>query len=109
MYLSPLYPGSLRVMILKASRSNGRVAGCSCSRLREIYCVCFASEQTSHSILSGARLSFSSSSAPLMCLGSCSIALGPVWPSILYHFVAIAPTGLRAILLGWCLLNEKVD
>ena len=32
-YLSPLYPGSPRVIILNATRLNGRVAGNSCSRL----------------------------------------------------------------------------
>ena len=107
MYLSPLYPGSLRLMILNASRSNGRVAGYSCSRLREICYVCFANEQTSHSILSGARLPVSS--APLTCLGSCSIASGPASPSILCHLVAVAPTGLRGIRLGWNPPVEKVD
>jgi hypothetical protein len=72
--------------------------------------VYFANKQASHSILSGARLVVNSvSSAPLTCLGSCLIALGPAWLSILYHFVAIAPTGLRAILLSRCLLIKKVD
>jgi hypothetical protein len=78
MYLSPLYPSSLRVIILNASRLNGRVAGNSCSHLREICCVCFANKQASHSILSGARSVVNSvSSAPLMCLGSYLIAVGP--------------------------------
>ena len=55
----------------------------------------FANKQTLYSILSGACLSISSlSSAPLMCLKSCLIALGPAWLSILCHFVAIAPTSL---------------
>jgi len=63
--------------------------------------VCFANKQTSHSILSGARSSISSSSsAPLTCLGSYSIASGPAWPSILCYFIAVAPTSLRAILLS---------
>jgi len=78
MYLSPLYPGSLRVMISNATRLNGRVAGNSYSRLQEICCVCFDIKQTSHLILSGARSSISSSSsAPLTYLGSYLIALGP--------------------------------
>ena len=100
-YLSPLYPSSLRVIILNATRLNGRVAGNSCSRLREIYYICFANKQTLHLILSGARLLISSSSStPSTCLGSCLIALGPAWLSILCHFVAVAPTSLRAILLS---------
>ena len=69
--------------------------------------MCFNIKQTSHSILRSARLSFSS--ALLTYLGSYLIALGPAWPSILYHFVAVAPTGLRAILLSWCLLIKKVN
>jgi hypothetical protein len=78
MYLSPLYPSSPRVIILNATRSNSRVAGNSCSRLREICYVCFANKQTLYSILSGARLSISSSSStPLTYLGSYSIASGP--------------------------------
>jgi len=60
--------------------------------------VCFANKQVSHSILSGARLSVSS--APITCLGSCAIALGPIWPRILCHLVAVAPIGLRAIRLS---------
>ena len=72
--------------------------------------MCFAIKQVSHSIFSGAYLLVNSvSSAPLTCLGSCSIASDPAWPSILCHFVAVAPTGLRAIRLGWNLLVEKVD
>ena len=63
--------------------------------------MCFANKQTSHSILSGARSLISSlSSAPSTCLESCLIASGPAWLSILCHFVAMAPTGLRAILLS---------
>jgi len=63
--------------------------------------VCFANEQTSHLILSGTRSLISSlSSAPLTCLGSYLIASGPTWPSILCHFIAVAPTNLRAILLS---------
>jgi len=63
--------------------------------------VCFTNKQVSHLILSGARLVVNSvSSAPLTCLGSCLIALGPAWPSILCYFIAVAPTSLRAILLG---------
>ena len=57
--------------------------------------MCFANKQTLHLILSGARPS--ASSALLTCLGSYLIALGPIWPSILCHLVAIAPTGLQAI------------
>jgi len=58
--------------------------------------VCFANKQTLHLILSGARSSISSlSSALLTYLGSCLIALGPIWPRILCHFIAVAPTGLR--------------
>jgi hypothetical protein len=109
-YLSLLYPSSLRVIILNTTRSNSRVAGNSCSHLREICCVCFANKQTSYLILSGARLLISSSSStPSTCLGSYSIALGPVWPSILCYFIAVAPIGLRAILLGWNLPVKKVD
>ena len=67
--------------------------------------MCFDIEQTSHLILRDARSSFSS--APLTCLGSYLIALGPAWPSILCHFVAVAPTGLRAVRLGWYLLEVK--
>jgi hypothetical protein len=79
MYLSPLYPSSLRVMILNATRLNGRVAGNLCSRLREICCVCFTNKQTLHLILSGACLLISSLiSALLTYLGSCLIALGPI-------------------------------
>ena len=101
MYLSPLYPSSPRVIILNTTRSNGQVARNSCSRLQEIYCVCFANKQTLYLILSGACLSISSSSSTLStCLGSCLIALGPAWPSILCYFVAVAPIGLRAILLS---------
>ena len=63
--------------------------------------MCFANKQTLYLILSGARLLISSlSSAPLTCLGSYLIASGPTWPSILCHFVAMAPISLRAILLG---------
>jgi len=60
--------------------------------------MCFNIKQTLHSILSGARLVVNSvSSAPLTCLESCLIVLGPIWPSILYYFIAVAPTSLRAI------------
>jgi len=74
--------------------------------------VCFANKQTLHLILSGACLlvSNSVSSALITCLGSCAIALGPTWPSILCHLVAVAPIGLRAMRLGWYLLEvENVD
>jgi hypothetical protein len=57
--------------------------------------MCFTNKQISHSILSGAYSL--ASSAPLMCLGSYLIALGPTWPRILYHLVAVAPTSLWAI------------
>ena len=41
--------------------------------------MCFANKQTLYLILSGARLSISSSSSALLtCLGSCLIALGPI-------------------------------
>jgi len=101
MYLLPLYPGSLRVIILNASRSNGRVARNSYSCLREICCVCFANKQALHSILSGARSVVNLvSSVLLICLGSCLIAAGPAWPRILCHFIAVAPTNLRAMRLG---------
>ena len=60
--------------------------------------MCFANKQTSHLILSGARSLVSS--APLTCLESFLIALGPAWLSILCHLVAKAPTGLRAMRLG---------
>ena len=42
--------------------------------------MCFANKQTSHSILSGARLLVlnSVSSAPIICLGSYAIVLGPI-------------------------------
>ena len=71
--------------------------------------MCFANKQTSHLILSGACLLVlnSVSSAPIMCLGSCAIALGPVWLSILCHLIAVAPIGLRAMRLGWYLLEVK--
>jgi len=61
--------------------------------------MCFASKQTLHLILSGAHslVLNSVSSAPITCLGSCVIALGPIWPSILYHLIAIAPISLWAI------------
>jgi len=64
--------------------------------------VCFANKQTSHLILSGARLLVlnSVSSALITCLGSYAIALGPAWPSILCYLVAVAPIGLRAIWLS---------
>jgi hypothetical protein len=63
--------------------------------------MCFANKQVSHSILSGARLVVNLvSSTPLTYLGSCLIASGPAWLSILYYFIAVAPTSLRAILLG---------
>ena len=63
--------------------------------------MCFANKQTSHLILSGARLLISSlSSMLLIYLGSYLIALDPIWLSILYYFIAIAPTSLRAILLS---------
>ena len=73
--------------------------------------MCFATEQVSHSILSGARSVVNSvRSAPSTCLGSCSIASGPAWPRILCHFVAVAPIGLQAIQLIWCLFEvENVD
>jgi len=67
--------------------------------------VCFTNKQTLHSILSGTRSS--ASSAPLTYLESCLIASGPAWPSILCHLVAVAPTGLRAIRLGWNLLEVR--
>ena len=57
--------------------------------------MCFANKQTSHLILSGARSSIRSlSSTLLIYLGSCPIALGPAWPSILCYFIAMAPTSL---------------
>jgi len=61
--------------------------------------MCFTNKQTLHSILSGARLlvSNSVSSTLITCLGSCTIALGPIWPSILCHLIVVAPIGLRAI------------
>jgi len=63
--------------------------------------VCFANKQVSHLILSGAYLVVNSvSSAPMTCLGSCLIVLGPVWLSILCHLVAVAPIGLRAMRLS---------
>ena len=63
--------------------------------------MCFANKQTLYLILSGARLLIRSlSSAPLTYLESYPIALGPTWPSILYHFVAVALTSLWAILLS---------
>jgi hypothetical protein len=63
--------------------------------------VCFANKQTLYLILSGACLLISSLSSTLLaCLGSYLIALGPVWLSILYYFIAIALTGLWAILLS---------
>jgi len=64
--------------------------------------VCFANKQTLYSILSGARLLVlnSVSFTPIICLGSCIIALGPAWLSILCHLIAMAPIGLRAIRLS---------
>jgi len=64
--------------------------------------VCFANKQTLHSILSGARslVLNSVSSAPMTCLESYAIVLGPAWPSILCHLIAVAPIGLRAIWLS---------
>ena len=61
--------------------------------------MCFANKQTLHLILSGARLLVLNlvSSAPMTYLGSYAIALGPIWPSILYYLVAVAPIGLWAI------------
>jgi len=58
--------------------------------------VCFANKQTSYSILSGACLlvSNSVSSAPITCLRSYAIVLGPIWLSILCYLVAIALIGL---------------
>ena len=71
--------------------------------------MCFANKQTSHLILSGARLVVVNlvNSAPLTCLGSCLIALGPTWPRILCYFVAMALTSLWAIRLGWNLLEVE--
>ena len=108
-YLLPLYPSTLRQMILNASRLNSRVARNSCSHLREIYCVCFASKQTLHSILSGARslVLNSVSSTPITCFRSCAIALGPIWPRILCRLIAVALTSLQAIQLGQYLLEVK--
>ena len=101
MYLSPLYPSPLRLIISNANYLNGQVARNSYCRLREICCVCFDIEQVLHLILSGARSSANSVSfAPLTYLKSCSIASGPAWPSILCHFKAMALTSLRAIWLG---------
>jgi len=57
--------------------------------------MCFANKQVLYLILSGAHLLVSS--APIICLGSCAIALGPIWPRILCYFVAVAPIGLQAI------------
>jgi len=63
--------------------------------------MCFANKQVSYSILSGTYLVVNSvSSAPLTCLGSYLIALGPAWPSILCHLIAMAPTSLWAMRLG---------
>jgi len=61
--------------------------------------VCFTNKQTLYLILSGAYLLVlnSVSSTPITCLGSCVIALGPIWPSILCHLIAVAPIGLWAI------------
>jgi len=59
--------------------------------------ICLYSQQ----ILSGAYLVVNLVSSTLLtCLGSYLIALGPIWPRILYHFIAIALTSLRAILLS---------
>jgi len=60
--------------------------------------VYFANKQTLHLTLNGARLLVSS--APLIYLGSCLIALGPAWLRILCHLVAKALTSLWAIRLG---------
>jgi len=64
--------------------------------------VYFASKQTLYLILSGARslVLNSVSSAPMTCLGSYAIALGPVWPRILCYLVAVAPIGLQAMRLS---------
>ena len=61
--------------------------------------MCFASKQTLYSILSGAYLLVlnSVSSILITCLGSYTIALGPIWPSILCYLVAVALIGLWAI------------
>jgi len=71
--------------------------------------VCFTSKQTLYSILSGARLlvSNSVSSAPIICLGSCAIALGPIWPRILCHLIAVAPISLRAFSLAKIFLLRR--
>ena len=70
----------------------------------------FAIKQTSYLILSGAYLLVKLvSSVLLMCFRSCLIASGLVWPSILCHFMAVALTGLWAILLSWNLLLEVVN
>ena len=85
----------MRLIISNANHLNGQVAGNSYYRLQEIYCVCFAIKQTSHSIFSGAySLVNSVSSAPMTCFGSCAIASGLAWPSILCHSVAVALIGL---------------
>jgi len=64
--------------------------------------MCFTNKQTLYLILSGAYLLVLNlvSSAPITYLGSCVIALGPTYPSILYHLVAVALIGLWAIWLS---------
>ena len=101
----------MRLIISNANHLNSQVAGNSCSRLQEICCVCFAIKQTLHSIFSGAHLLISSVSfTPMMCFGSCVIALGLAWPSILCYFIAVALIGLWAIWLSWYLFKvENVE
>jgi len=57
--------------------------------------MCFANKQVLYLILSSTCLLVSST--PIMCLGSCAIALGPIWLRILCHLVAVALIGLWAI------------
>ena len=105
MYLSPLQPGIARSIISNANRSNGQMAGNSCSRLQEICCVYFTNEQTSHLIFSGAHSLVSS--APIICFRSYTIASGLAQPSILCHSVAVALIGLQAIRLSQYLFEVK--
>ena len=109
-YLLPLYPGPLRLIISNANRLNGRVAGNSYCRLQKICCVCFAIKQVLYSILSGAYLVVNLVTFMLLiCLGSYLIASGPVQPSILCYFEAVALTSLQAIWLSQYLPVKKVD
>jgi len=61
--------------------------------------MCFANKQTLHLILSSAYLLVLNlvSSALITYLKSCAIVLGPTWPSILCHLIAMALISLQAI------------